>query len=72
MRQTADGGRLLAQVTRDKIFFRILDLATILGFVNLFGIYKIIFVDSITLLRFVIVFQIIFDKLFNDDFPKTL
>ena len=34
------------------------DLGTILGFVNLFGICKIIFVDSILLLRFVIVFQI--------------
>ena len=58
----ANRWRLLAQVTRDKIFFRIcnifLDLATILGFVNFFGIYKIIFVDSIILLRFVIVFQI--------------
>ena len=35
-----------------------LALATIPAFVNLFGIYKIIFVDSIILLRFVIVFQI--------------
>ena len=65
MRQTADGGRLLAQVTRDKIFFRIcnlqnsfLDLATILGFANLCEICKIIFVNSIILLRFVILFQI--------------
>ena len=77
MRQTTDGGSLLAQVTCDKIFFSglhniFLDLATILGFVNLFGIYKIIFVDSIILLRFVIVFQINFDKLFNDEFQKKL
>ena len=63
MRQTADGDRLPAQVTRDKIFFSdlqniFLDLATSFGFANLFEIYKIIFVDSIILLRFVIVFQI--------------
>ena len=34
-----------------------LDLATIFRFVNLFKIYKILFVDSTVLLRFVIVFQ---------------
>ena len=65
MRQAADGDRLPAQVARDKIFFPIckiffLDLGTIFGFANLFEIYKIIFADSIILLRFVIiiVFQI--------------
>jgi len=35
-----------------------LDLAIILGFANSFGICKIIFVGSIILFRFVIVFQI--------------
>ena len=35
-----------------------LDLATILGFANSFGIFKIIFVGSIILFRFVIDFQI--------------
>jgi len=34
------------------------DLGTILGFANSIGICKIVFVDSIALLRFVIVFQI--------------
>ena len=63
MQQTADDDRVPAQVTRDKIFFSdlqniFLDLATIFGFANLFEIYKIIFADSIILLRFVIVFQI--------------
>ena len=41
-------------ITHDKISFwickMVLDLATILGFVNLFGIYKIIFLGSIILL----------------------
>ena len=55
---------MLAQVTRDRIFFSdlqniFLDFAAILGFVNLFGIYKKkILKDSTFLLRFVIVFQI--------------
>ena len=35
-----------------------LELATIFGFVNLFGNYKMIFVDSAILSRFTIVFQI--------------
>ena len=80
--KTANDGRLLAQVARDKKFFSdlqnifsdwqnsLLNLATILGFANLCEICKTIFVDSIILLRFVVVFQI--SKLFNDDFQKTL
>ena len=67
--KTADDGRLVAQVTRDNFFSDLqnifsdlqssfLDLATILAFVNLCGICTTIFVDSIILLRFVIVFQI--------------
>ena len=60
--------------TKCEFFFLIRKNISFIGyfvfwFVNLFGIYKIIFVGSITVLRFGKVFFGI-DYLFNDDFQK--